>query len=265
MFNCMCKPVRFAIGIRNPLVIPDIQWFNFMQEIPLERVHLDFIGPLPKTLKGNEHILMIVDQFTKWVECIPLPSQTAEETARAAVNEFFCRFGFPFQVHTDQGLNFESSLFQQLCKMTAIHKTRTTAYRPSTNGQVERYNRTLMDAVRWFIGQAQNNWDQFLPQIASAIRATVNRSTGFTPNRLMLGREVNQPANLMFPLPLSQQRQSPDEYCRNLSEAMRKAHDTARNKLKSTQARVKRDHDVKVNLKSFKMDDWVYFSGLGFR
>ena len=59
----------------------------------MERVHLDFVGPLPKTDKGNEHILMMVDQFIKWVECIPLPSQTAEETAQAAVNEFFSRFG----------------------------------------------------------------------------------------------------------------------------------------------------------------------------
>jgi hypothetical protein len=55
---------------------------------PIERVHLDFLGPLPKTERGNEHILVIVDQFTKWVECLPLPSQSAEVTARAAVDHF---------------------------------------------------------------------------------------------------------------------------------------------------------------------------------
>ncbi len=48
---------------------------------PMERVHLDFMGPLPRTTQGNEYILMMVDQFTKWVECIALPSQTAEVTA----------------------------------------------------------------------------------------------------------------------------------------------------------------------------------------
>ena len=50
---------------------------NYHAGLPMERVHLDFIGPLPRTAGGNEHILMMVDQFTKWVECIPLPSQTA--------------------------------------------------------------------------------------------------------------------------------------------------------------------------------------------
>jgi hypothetical protein len=120
--------------------------------------------------------LMMVDQFTKWVECIPLPSQSAEETARAAVNQFFSiavcnpptywspsgcpvfpglpnissagnpislpniiilgvyRFGCPFQVFTDQGRNFESFLFREMCELLHIHKSRTTPYRPSANG-----------------------------------------------------------------------------------------------------------------------------------
>ena len=68
---------------------------------PMERVHLDFLGPLPKTKQGNGNVLMIVDKFTKWVECIPLPTQTAEETARAALDHFFSRFGFPFQIYSD--------------------------------------------------------------------------------------------------------------------------------------------------------------------
>ena len=126
--------------------------------VPMERIHLDFLGPLPKTQQGNEYILVIVDQFTKWVECIPLPSQTAEVTARAAVNEFFCRFGCPLQIFTDQGRNFESNLFVQMCKLLNIHKAKTTPYRPSANGQVERYNRTLMDAVRCFVNSAPTTY-----------------------------------------------------------------------------------------------------------
>ena len=142
---------------------------------PMERIHIDFLGPLPKTAAGNEHILMMVDQYTKWVEIIPLPSQTAEVTARAAVNEFFTRFGCPFHLFSDQGRNLESKLFAAMCDVLQIQKPRTTTYRPSANGQVERYNRTLMDAVRCFIGKKQNQWDIHLPQLARAMRSSVNR------------------------------------------------------------------------------------------
>ncbi len=103
-------------------------------------------GAIAKDYTGKRacthDVLMMVDQFTKWVECVPLLSQTAEVTASAAVNNFFSRFGYPYQVFTDQGRNFESKLFTALCDALEIHKARTTPYRPSANGQVERFNRT---------------------------------------------------------------------------------------------------------------------------
>ena len=111
-------------------------------------------------------------------------------TAHAVVYDFFSRFGYPFQILSDQGRNFE--LFSALCDMMQIHKTKTTPYRPSANGQAERNNRTLMDAVRCYVDGNQKSWDVHLAQIAGALRLSMNRSTGFTPNRMMQGREVNQ-------------------------------------------------------------------------
>jgi hypothetical protein len=66
------------------------------------------------------------------------PSQTAEITAQAAINEYFARFGYPFQIFTDQGGNFESALFKAVCDLLKIHQARATPYKPSANGQVER-------------------------------------------------------------------------------------------------------------------------------
>lgn len=188
------KNKKVTVMARHPLL-------SYYAGASMERVHLDFIGPLPRTEQGNEHILMMVDQFTKWVECVRLLSQTAEETAKAAVNQFFSRFGCRFQVFTDQGGNFESTLFRAICEMLHIHKSRTIPYRPSANGQVERCNRTLMAAVRCFVGKNQRSWDQYLPQLSGALRASVNRSSGYTPSMMMLGREINLPAELMFGSP----------------------------------------------------------------
>jgi hypothetical protein len=48
------------------------------------------------------------------------------------------------------------------------------------------------------LDNSQENWDEHLPQLAEAMRSCINRSTGFTPTMLMLGRETNQPSDLMF-------------------------------------------------------------------
>ncbi|KAK3085317.1 hypothetical protein FSP39_001380 [Pinctada imbricata] len=224
---------------------------------PMERVHLDFLGPLATTKRGNSYILVMVDQFTKWVECVALPNQTAEETARAAVNGFFSRFGFPFQIFTDRGTNFESKLFQQLCEKLHIHKTRTTSFRPSANGQVERYNRTLMDAVRCFASRKQKEWDEYLPLLSGALRSAVNRNTGFTANMLMLGREVNVPADLIFPGP-KKDTADLESFVGDLVQNLEQSHDVAREKLKTSQAHMKRDYDLRLNERSYPVGSAVY-------
>lgn len=224
----------------------------------MERVHLDFLGPLPETPRGHNNILVMVDQFTKWCEIVPLPSQTAEVTAKAAVDQFFARFGCPFVVHTDQGRNFESKLFKAICDLLKIHKTRTTPYRPSANGQVERYNRTLMDAVRCFVSESQEDWDEYLPQLACALRSSVNRHTGMTPNQMMLGREINLPADLMFKPVTTEKFDTEAEYVQKLRQKMRTAHEVARKTLQTAQETMKRDYDLNMRQFEYRPGDLVY-------
>ena len=165
---------------------------------PLERVHLDVMGPLVRSEKGNKLILLIVDQFTKWVEICPIPEQSAETTVKNFFESFICRFGVPLQVHTDQGRNFDGNLFKAFCDLMQATKTRTTPYHPSANGQVERYNRTILQMIRCFLKNKQQDWDKYLPAIGMALRATVNGSTGYTANMMMLGREVQLPIDVIL-------------------------------------------------------------------
>ena len=136
---------------------------------PLERVHLDILGPFVKSTAGNIYVLMIVDQFTKWLECYPLPDQSTETIAEKFVQEFVSKLSSPLQVHTDQGRNFDGNLFQAICDLLEISKSRTPPYRPCSNGQVERYNRTLLQCIRCSLQRSQKDWDKDIPLLAGAI------------------------------------------------------------------------------------------------
>jgi transposase InsO family protein len=206
---------------------------EFTTGAPMEKVHMDIMGPFPLSTKGNRYILAIVDQFTKWIEAVALPDQTAEMVAKATVDNFFSRFGCPLEIVTDQGTNFTSQLFTELCRLLGIVKKRTTPYHPSANGQVERMNRTILQMIRCTIERSQNNWEDRLQLLMGAMRCTMNRSTGFTPNRLMLGREVRQPLELMTGEQSSQTTTS--SYLADLEQAMRNAHETARKALREQQ------------------------------
>ena len=146
-----------------------------------------------------------------------------------------------------------------MCRLMGIEKTRTTAYRPSANGQVERFNRTLMDAVRCYVGKNNLKWDKFLPQIAGALRASVNRHTGFTPNRMMLGRETIIPAELIFPVgEYSDRERSPETYVNELEINSREAFRVAREVLGTAQRVMKKDYDLRVLKRTFVVGECVY-------
>ena len=141
---------------------------------------------------------MLIDQFTKWIQCFPLPGQLAELVAKIIVYDFFTRMGTPLEIHSDKGSNFVSNPFSTLSVLLQITKTCTTNYRPCSNGQIEHMNRQVLQMFVFLRDKNIRDWDSYLPHIAGAIRATVSRSTGFTPNKSMLGREVNKSADLLF-------------------------------------------------------------------
>ena len=58
---------------------------------PLERVHIDILGPFTPIRNCNQSVLVIVDQFTKWLECFPLPHQGAEEVTNCVVDGVYLK------------------------------------------------------------------------------------------------------------------------------------------------------------------------------
>ena len=101
-----------------------------------------------------------------------------------------------------------------------------------------------MDAVRGFVDNSHENWDEHLPQLAGAMRSCINRSTVFMPHILMLGRETNQPADLMFGEGQEKSYSGSNEYVMGLKKAIRNAHEVARNTLIYTKNKMKRNYDV---------------------
>ena len=228
---------------------------------PMDRLATDILGPLPETERGNQYILVVTDAFTKWVEVFPVPDWKASTCAQIILNEVISRFGCPYDMHSDQGRNYESQLFSQLCKLLEIRKTRTSPGNPRCNGQTERFNKTLVRMIKAYLKGQQRDWDLHLGCLAAAYRATPNESTGLTPNLLMLGREVRLPAELMFGSGTTQGEdvETYGDYVDMLKSRIQHAHDVARTHLQKAAEKQKQDYDAKTCLTKFKVGDYVWY------
>ena len=157
----------------------------------MERVAIDIMGPLPKSNKGNSYILVIGDYFSKWVDAIPIRNQKANTVAQKLVDQIVSIFGVPMQIHSDQGRMFESDVFQEMCKILGIEKTRTTPHHPQSDGMVERANRTIENMLSTFVSENQKDWDIYLPLLTLAYRSSIHEATGVSPCEMMFGRHIS--------------------------------------------------------------------------
>ena len=231
----------------------------FLTCAPMERVAIDIMGPLDRTAAGNKYILVVTDTFTKFTEAYALRNIEAKTVAKKLVEEWICRYGVMRIIHSDQGRQFESRLFTEVCKILGIRKTRTTAWRPKANGQVERFNRTLGAMLCIYSQEETKYWDKHLPFITSAYRATEHNSTGLTPNLMIFGREVRMPLNLIVKNKNSKTF-SGEEYTQQLAQVFEKAYHAARIRLRKNAVIRKRRYDVGSSDMRFRTGEsvWLY-------
>ncbi|PNF14896.1 hypothetical protein B7P43_G05140 [Cryptotermes secundus] len=225
---------------------PDVVW---------EKCSLDIVGPLTLTLEGNKYLLTFQDELSKYTIAIPIQQQDAETVAKAFVEEIVLKFGIPQTILTDQGSNFLSELFANICKLLKIKKIKTTAYHPQSNGALERTHRVLVEYLRCFILEDQTNWDQWISYATFVFNTTPHTATGFTPHELLFGRKPNVPGILQKEPP--EVLYTYDNYVKELQSRLQSSYDLAKNNLIAKKERSKEYHDKNVNVPLFTVGDKV--------
>ncbi|KAL0902042.1 hypothetical protein ABMA27_000009 [Loxostege sticticalis] len=156
-------------------------------EMPFHTLHADHLGPFVRSKKGNVYILAIVDSFTKFIN-IRAVKDTKTSSAIKIFKEYFSYFGTPSRLITDRGSCFTSAKFKEFTNKLNIKHILNAVATPRANGQVERFNRTILDALSTKChGKNENTWDEYVGDIQLGINTTVNKSTGKSPSELLFG------------------------------------------------------------------------------
>jgi transposase InsO family protein len=142
---------------------------------------MDILGPLPRAKHGNRFLLVISDRYSKVTNTVPLRTVIALSVARAFCDHWAYVYGPPVSLLTDNGPQFTAKFFQAVCGELGIQKFFTTAYHSQTNGQVERYNRTILASLRGYIAARQDDWDDFTSAVTFAYNCRVHSSLCMPP------------------------------------------------------------------------------------
>jgi hypothetical protein len=178
-------------GVHTPLPIASKPW---------ESVSMDFVTALPCSKKGHDAVLVVVDRFTKMVKFIPtMKTVTAEGAARLFFDNVFRMMGMPKEIISDRDPRFTGKFFRALCKLMGTKQSFSSAFHPQSDGQTERANRVLEDALRHFVAPDGTDWDEHLSSIEFAVNNAYQESTQNTPFSLNYGRHPRFPGHPEFP------------------------------------------------------------------
>ena len=150
---------------------------------PFERINRDFKGPLPST-SNNRYILTIVDEFSRFPFAFPTSDMSTPTVIKCLI-QLFSFFGMPGYVHSDRGRSLISEELKTFLNSRGVATSRTSAYNPQGNGQVERYNGIIWKTVSLALesrGLSQSNWEHVLPDALHSIRSLLCTATNSTPH-----------------------------------------------------------------------------------
>ena len=173
------------------------------------------------------------------------------------------KFGFPEKLINDQGKEFENQLFNHLEKISGVKHSRTTPYHPVGNGQVERFNRTLLSMLRTLPEKFKTSWKDHVSKLSYAYNCTEHATTGYSLYYLLFGRSPRFPIDLLFNV-LREEKEpaSLSEYVKKWKGALQEALNIASRNAHAKAESGKLQYDKKVHSNALEQGDRVLVRNL---
>ena len=148
---------------------------------------------LPTTERGNKHVVLFQDYFSKLPLVYPVSNQKTVILVAILTKEVIPLFGVPEALLLDRGTNLLSQLVSDVCSRLGTVKLNTTAYHPECDGMIEHFNGTLKAMLREHVSRFGMQWDQYMSGVLWAYGNTPHDTTGEKPSYLLFWIDLRSP------------------------------------------------------------------------
>jgi transposase InsO family protein len=152
-----------------------------------EQISMDYCGPYPTSISNKRYVLVVIDQFTKFVHLTPCTHANAQTAYRVLYEKIICNYGTPQKILTDNGSHFRNKWLAAVCTEFKIAQTFSSPYYPQGDGQVERFMRNMNDSLSALCVDNPTLWCSYIPGVQCAYNNTPHAATFIAPYELLYG------------------------------------------------------------------------------
>lgn len=224
------------------------------QAKPWDSVSIDFVLGLPRTQRGYDSVMVVVDRFSKMAHFIPCrKTSNATYVAHLFFTEIVRLHGLPRTIISDRDVKFTGLFWRTLWKKLGTQLNFSSAYHPQTDGQTEVVNRSLGNLLRSLTGENSRLWDRALAQAEFAYNDSPNRSTRHSPFQILYGMHPRGIHELRDLGKLERRSANGEDF----AEAMSELHEKVKIRLQDNVQKYKQQADSKRREVHFNVGDEV--------
>lgn len=217
---------------------------------PFHTLHIDHLGPFIRSKRKNCYLLLVIDAFTKFIILVPVKSTKTVHSIRVLKN-YFHTFGVPKRLISDRGSSFTAKRFQEFLRSLGVKHVMNAVATPRANGQIERYNRTVLSALTATNhGKPENIWDESVSEIQWGLNNTINKGTGKTPAQALFGLNLTGTSDSLIHLNIETEVLEPEENVQDI-------RDEISEHIKKNQLKQKENFDKKRKKVNYKVGELV--------
>ena len=216
------------------------------------------MGPFPKAIGNKRYLFVYIDYFTKWVETKPLANIRDVDIKRFIWKNIVTRFGVPYMLISDNGLQFDSKAFRKYCSDLGIKNKYSTLAYPQGNGKAKAVNKVIVNGLKKILDNAKGRWVEKLPHVLWTYRTTPRKSTEETPFSMTYGAEAVIPLENGFPTMKTSTFTSDgnDELLKKNLDLVEERRENAMVQLAYYQHKLKQSYDMNVKLRPLAPETW---------
>ena len=163
---------------------------------PMDKIFIDYLGPLPRSKSGNSYMIVGVDAFSKFVWLSPVREATSTQAVKFLKN-IFSSFGIPRNLVSDNAKQFVSKEFHKFCFDCGINHFTTTPYYPNPS-MAERILRNVVSALKAYHNNSQTLWDTNIHWLQTAFNMARHEAHKQTPFSILMAYKPNNPLANMW-------------------------------------------------------------------